>query len=161
MMKSIIVAKGSNNVIGKNNELMWKLSADLQRFKSITMGSSMIMGRKTFESIGKPLPGRKTVIITRQDGYYVEGCTVVSSVEAAFDACLGEDEVFIVGGAEIYNQTIDLVDNLYITQVHYSEEGDAYFPDIDDSRWGIIYQESFEKDEKNQYDYTFIDYLRK
>lgn len=158
MIISIIVAHGKNNVIGKDNQLLWRLSADLKRFKSITMGHTMIMGRKTFESIGKPLPGRKTIIISRNESYHVEGCVTCTSLESAFSMCKNEKEVFVVGGAEIYKQSIDKADKLYLTLVDTKIEGDAYFPKINASDWKLTSEESFKSDEKNEHNYQFINY---
>lgn len=161
MIKSIIVAKGINNVIGKDNQLLWRLSADLKRFKAITMGHTMIMGRKTFESIGKALPGRKTIIITRNTSYKIDGCESVSSISDAYEICKNEVEVFIVGGAEIYKQTVSEIDKLYVTEVDVNIDGDAFFPETNSNDWKEISTESFKSDEKNEHNYSFINLERK
>ena len=160
MIKSIIVAKGKNNVIGKDNQLLWRLSADLKRFKAITMGHTMIMGRKTFESIGKALPGRKTIIITRNTEFKIDGCVSVLSINEAYELCKNESEIFVVGGAEIYKQTISDIDKLYITEVDVDIDGDAYFPETNSLEWKTISTESFTIDEKNEHSYSFINLER-
>lgn len=161
MIKSIIVAKGKNNVIGKDNQLLWRLSADLKRFKAITMGHTIIMGRKTFESIGKALPGRKTIIITRNKDFQIDGCLSVSSIAEAYEKCKADTEVFVIGGAEIYKQTILDISKLYITEVDIDIDGDAFFPIVTHSEWNELSRESFTIDEKNEHDYSFINLERK
>lgn len=137
-MISIIVAIGSNNVIGKNGALPWHLPEDLKRFKQLTMGHPIIMGRKTHESIGKPLPGRVNIVITRQKGYTAPGCEVFSSFEEAV-AKYKDQDPFVIGGAEIYRVALPLADRLYITEVHPNaktgEGGDVFFPDFDRTAW--------------------------
>ncbi|MBD1398724.1 dihydrofolate reductase [Pontibacter sp. JH31] len=162
-MIAIVVAIAENNVIGKDNQLIWHLPADLRHFKQKTMGHPMIMGRKTFESIGKPLPGRTTIIVTRQKDYQVEGCIVVNSVEEAIAKGkeLDSEQVNIVGGAEIYKQALPLVDTLYLTRVHHAFEGDTFFPELKEAEWQEVSSESHEPDEKNKYAYTFKRYSRK
>ncbi len=155
---SIIVAAAENNVIGKDNDMPWRLSADLKRFKKLTMGHHIVMGRKTFESIGKPLPGRTSVIITRNKDYKQEGCIVVHSLEEALQT-INDDEIFVIGGGEIYNMAFEKADKLYLTRVHASLEGDTCIPEVN-NRWQEVEREDFQKDEKNQYDYSFIDYIR-
>ena len=125
----MVVAIAKNNAIGKDNQLLWHLPKDLKHFKEITSGHTIIMGRKTYESVGKPLPNRRNIIITRQN-ITIEGCEVVNSIEDALKLCAGEDEVFIVGGAEIYKQAMALTDRIYLTIVHHEFEGDTYFPEI-------------------------------
>jgi len=132
---SIIVAMARNHTIGINNTLPWRCPEDLKHFKALTMGHHMIMGRKTFDSIGKPLPGRTTVVVTRNTDLQIEGCRIAHSLKAAIAACAGDDEIFIVGGAELYRQAITLVDTLYITEVQQEVEGDAHFPEFDKSAW--------------------------
>lgn len=153
---SIIVAAAENNVIGKDNDMPWRLSADLKRFKKLTMGHHIIMGRKTFESIGKPLPGRTSVIITRNKDYKQDGCIVVHSLQEALQT-ISDEEVFIIGGGEIYNIAFPMANKLYLTRVHVSLEGDTCIPEVDET-WKEVEREDFQKDEKNQYDYSFIDY---
>ncbi|MCT4600176.1 MAG: dihydrofolate reductase [Marinifilaceae bacterium] len=157
---SIIVAASINNAIGKNNNLLCRLSNDLKRFKKITMGHHILMGRKTFESIGKPLPGRTTVIITRQKDYTQEGCKIANSIEEAINLCQ-DTEIFIIGGGEIYNQAFNIVNNIYLTRIHSIIDGDTFIPNIDDDNWQEVNREDFLKDEKNEFDYSFINYKKK
>ncbi len=138
---SIIVAASENGVIGKDGDMPWRLRSDLQRFKKLTMGHTMIMGRKTYESIGRLLPGRTTVILTRQAGYEVEGAIVVGSLEAALVAT-GEKSPFVVGGAEIYRSALPLANTLYLTRVLAQIEGDTFFPEVDFSLWEKISEQS-------------------
>jgi len=159
MIVSIIVAISENHVIGKDNKLLWHLPNDLKHFKDTTTGHTVIMGRKTYDSVGKPLPKRRNIIITRQQ-ITIEGCEVVNSIEAALDLCKSEDEVFIVGGAEIYKQSLKLTDHIYLTIVHKSFEGDSVFPEIDKTEWKEISREDFEPDEKNNLPYSFIKFER-
>jgi len=161
--KIIIVAKAKNNVIGKDNQLIWKLSDDLKKFKACTTGHYIIMGRKTFESMGKPLPNRVSVVITRNKAYTVpEGHFVAHDLEEAFKICASknEDKVFIIGGAEIYTQALPYCDELLITEVHASPDGDAFFPIIPQEDWVKISQEHHQKDEKNEYDFDFVTYQK-
>jgi dihydrofolate reductase len=159
-MLSIIVAIGENRVIGKNNQLIWHLPADLKRFKQLTMGHAMIMGRKTFESIGKALPGRTTIIITRDKHYSKADCLIADSLSNALELCKDDNEVFIIGGAQIFEQAIPLTDKIYLTQIHRSFDGDVFFPALDDHQWKVVSKEDHQADEKNKYDYSFIDYTR-
>lgn len=159
MKLSIIVAAAENNAIGKDNQLICKLSADLKRFKALTMGHHIIMGRKTFESIGRALPGRRSVIITRNTDYKQEGCVVVHSLEEALAVC-NDDEVFIIGGGEIYNQAFPLASNLYLTRINAHIDGDTHIPEVLASEWTEFHREDHKKDEKNECDYSFIDYVR-
>ena len=156
-MIKIIVAMSKNRVIGNNNELIWKLSSDLKRFKELTTGHSVVMGRKTYESIGKPLPNRRNIIITRNLEYSVDGCEIVSSLEEAL--LLTNNDCFIIGGGEIYNQSIKLADKIYLTMVHKEFEGDTTFPELD-KEWVKMSRKDFEADEKNEYNYSFIEYDR-
>lgn len=161
MNVSIIVAASRNHVIGKDNQLIWRLSSDLKRFKALTTGHMVIMGRKTFESIGKPLPNRTSVIITRQLDYHVEGCIVVHSLEEALAKSEEQDEVFIIGGGSIYKEALEKADRIYYTMVHCDFEGDTYFPILKSSEWDSVSRVDCFPDEKNQYAYSFIDYQRK
>lgn len=160
MKLSIIVAVSDNGVIGFKNDLPWRLSSDLKRFKSITMGHSILMGRKTFESLPKLLPGRKTVILTRQSDYKFEGAIVVDSLNSAIDVCREEAEAFVIGGAEIYHQALSSAARLYLTKVHAEIKGDTFFPSINWHEWKQLKVEHFEADEKNQYPTTFAVYER-
>jgi len=155
MTISIIVAIGENNAIGKDNQLLWYLPADLKHFKVITSGHSIIMGRKTFDSVGKPLPNRRNIVVTRQD-IKIEGCEVVKSVDEAIALCEGEDEVFIGGGAEIYRLAMDKTDRIYLTIVHKTFDADTFFPEIDYKVWVETVREDYPADEKNSIPYSFI-----
>jgi dihydrofolate reductase len=155
MIISIVVAIAENNAIGKNNQLLWHLPADLKHFKQITTGHTVIMGRKTYDSVGKPLPNRRNIIITRQD-ITIEGCEVAKSIEDALALCAGEEEVFIIGGAEIYKQSIHLADRIYLTIVHQKFDGDSYFPEINYGQWVETTREDHQPDEKNKLPYSFI-----
>jgi dihydrofolate reductase len=152
---SIVVAISENHVIGKDNKLLWHLPNDLKHFKEITTGHTVIMGRKTYDSVGKPLPNRRNIIITRQP-VTIAGCEVVNSIEAAIELCAGENEVFIVGGAEIYKQAIKLTDRIYLTIVHKNFDGDSFFPEINKNEWKEVSREDYEPDHKNLLPYSFI-----
>ena len=156
MQLSIIVAMDRNRVIGNNDTLPWHISADLKNFKKITMGKPIVMGRKTHESIGRPLPGRENIIITRDESYHAEGCTVLNSIEAVFEHCKDVDEVMITGGAEIYKYTLPKAARLYLTEVHTEVEGDTRFPGFERNDWQEISREAFRADEKNDFDYSFV-----
>jgi dihydrofolate reductase len=158
---SIIVAVAKNNIIGKDNKLIWHLPADLKHFKSITSGHYVIMGRKVYESIGKPLPNRTNIVITRQKNYRAEGCIIVDSIDASLILITENSEAFIIGGGEIYQQTIDLVQKIYLTRIDEYFEGDTFFPEIDLAKWNIISEEKYLADEKNKYQYSFLIYERK
>ncbi|PKQ63714.1 hypothetical protein BZG01_15475 [Labilibaculum manganireducens] len=161
MNVSIIVAVSRNQVIGKDNQLIWKLSADLKRFKALTTGHTIIMGRKTFESIGKPLPNRTSVIITGQADYVAEGCVVVNSLEEALEKFSDQEEVFIIGGGTIYKEALAKANKIYYTKVHKDFEGDTFFPVLDLKEWKSVNREDCLPDEKNEVPYSFIDYIRK
>ena len=163
MRLSIIAALSTNNVIGRSNDIPWRMSTDLKRLKAMTMNHHMIMGRKTFDSLGKPLPGRTIVVITRSDDFKPEGVIVVQSIEEAIDYVeqSGDDEPFIAGGAQIYEQSMHRADRMYLTRVHTEIQGDTYFPDFDDvSEWHLVDSEHFEADAKNEYPYSFLTYER-
>jgi len=132
---NVIVAMARNRVIGINNTLPWRLPADLQHFKALTMGHHLIMGRKTYESIGKPLPGRITVIVTRNSDYHVEGCITAASIDAAIAACGDDSEIFFVGGAELYAQVLPRAQRLYLTEIQADFDGDAHFAEFDRVQW--------------------------
>ena len=160
---SLIAAIAENNVIGKDNDLIWRLPADLKFFKETTSGHAIIMGRKNYESIGRPLPNRQNIIITRNPEYQVEGCLVVNSLEAALEAAQanGDTEPFIIGGGEIYKMALPLVDKMYITRVHEEFDGDTFFPDVDYSKWDELKRERREPDEKNVHPFTILIYKKK
>ncbi|MBQ0909347.1 dihydrofolate reductase [Flavobacterium sp. F-328] len=157
----MIAAVAENNALGKNNDLLWHLPNDFKRFKAVTTGHHIIMGRKTFESFPKPLPNRTHVIITRQKDYKAAGCIVVSSLAEALSVCPANEDVFIIGGGEIYNLALPIADKLDLTKVHHTFEADAYFPEIDPKQWKLTSSEHHSKDEKHQYDYSFESYERK
>ncbi len=160
MKLAIIVAMDKQGLIGKENDLPWKLSADLQYFRKVTMGKPLIMGRNTHESIGRPLPGRKNIIVTTNKDYQAEGCFVVQSLEQAFIACGDAEEAMVMGGASLYEQLLPQADKLYLTHVHAELEGDTWFPKWEKSSWQEINREDHPADEKNQYSYSFVVYER-
>ena len=167
MTLSIIVAAAKNNVIGKNNTLIWNLPADMRFFKEKTRGHPVITGRKNYESIPekyRPLPDRTNIVITRQVDYKAPGAIVMSSVDAAIQYAKqhhSNEEVFIIGGAEIYKQTIPICDRIYLTRIHHSFEGDAFFPELALTEWKLIHTEDIPSDEKNKYPFTFETWERK
>jgi len=154
-MITIVVAASLNNVIGDKNRLIWRQSSDLKRFKQITLNKTVIMGRKTFESIGRPLPNRRNIIISRQKNE-IDGCEIVSSIE---EALTKDSDIYILGGGEIYEKTIHLADKILLTLIHSEFEGDTFFPEIDSS-WKKISEEHFKSDSMNEYDYSFIEYSK-
>jgi dihydrofolate reductase len=159
MKLAIIVATDEQGLIGKDNDLPWKLSADLQYFRRVTMGKPIIMGRNTHDSIGRALPGRKNIIVTKNKAYQAEGCTVVHSVDDALLACEQVEEVMVMGGASLYEQFLPRADKLYLTQVHASiSGGDTWFPEWHKNEWLEISREDYLADEKNDYAYSFIVY---
>ena len=162
-MISLLVAMDKSRVIGINNKLPWHLPADLKRFKQLTMGHMVVMGRKTFESIRKPLPGRTNVIVTRQAHYQAPGCRVVHSLDAGVMTTTREDgEVFIIGGAELFNQAIRYAEKLYITEIDMRvERGDTFFPEIDLKMWRLIDEQRCQPDEKNPYHYKYLTFIKK
>jgi len=143
--------------IGKGNRLPWHLSSDLKRFKSLTMGHHLIMGRKTFESIGKILTGRTMVVVTHNTGYHPEGCIVVNSIEDAIRKAINnqETEVFIIGGGEVFKQTINIANKIYLTNVHVDAKADVFFPKIDSSLWKLVWNEAPSRGEKDEYESDF------
>lgn len=157
MIISCIVATAHNNVIGKDNDIPWYLPADLKYFKKITSGHHIIMGRKCYASIGKPLPKRTNVIITRDPFFISSNCIVAHSIPEALERAYdnGEKEAFIIGGGTIYDQTKELWDRLYLTEVDLTVEGDVYFPEIDKGKWNTLSEEYHLADDKNKFDYTF------
>ena len=157
----MIAAIAENNALGKNNELIWHLPNDFKRFKALTSGHHIIMGRKTFESFPKPLPNRTHIIITRQKEYQAEGCIIVDNIEKAIEICPKNENSYIIGGGEIYNLGLPYADIIDITRVHHNFLADVYFPEIDPNDWELTESEFNEKDEKHQYDYTFQTLVRK
>ncbi len=162
-MLKILVAFDENRVIGKNNALIWHLPADLKRFKALTTGHVIIMGRKTFESIGRPLPNRTTIVISRQQDLKIEGVILAHSVEEAIlkAKSISRGDIFIVGGAEIYQLSLPLADQILVTQLHDIFEGDAFFPEISSDMWEIAEQERGITDEQNAYQFSYLTYTRK
>jgi len=159
---TIIVAAAENNAIGKGNQLIWHLSDDLKRFKTLTSGHHIIMGRKTFESFPKPLPNRTHIVITRQSNYQVpDGVIVVNSIEDAIDASKNDPQPFIIGGGQIYGQAMDLADQIELTRVHESFEADAFFPEINYDVWEEINKTFHKQDSEHPYSFSFITYKRK
>ena len=154
-MISIIVAASENNVIGAQGDLPWRLSDDLKRFKAVTMGKPIVMGRKTWESIGRPLPGRQNIVVTRQADFVAEGCDVVASVAGAFEAAGGAEEIMVIGGGQLYELFLPEAQRLYLTRVHAEIDGDAFFPEIVESEWQLVDEEPREADERNEHAYTF------
>lgn len=160
-MISIIVACSENNVIGKDNGLIWRLSNDLKRFKALTTGHAIVMGRKTFESIGRPLPNRRNIILSK-NLESMEGCEIMRSADEVLELAKSTDEeLFIIGGGQVYEQFLPFADKLYLTLVHTEAEGDTFFPALNRDEWTEVTRESFKADEKNEFDYEFVDYLRR
>ena len=161
-MISFIVAMDENRVIGINNQLPWQLPEDLKFFKRVTMGHPIAMGRKTHESIGRVLPGRENIVITRQVDYHSADCTVFHSVDDFVKYSKKQsDEIFVIGGAKIFNETFDFADRLYVTLIHEEFAGDTFFPEFELSKWELVSNEKGLKDDKNPYDYEFRIYERK
>ena len=160
MTVTIIAAIGKNRELGKDNDLLWHLPNDLKRFKKVTKGHTVIMGRKTFESLGKALPHRTNIIITRNKNYTAENCTVVNSLAEALQK-VNNDNPFILGGAEIYAQSMDIADTLDLTLVDATFEADAFFPEIDTTIWIEVYREDHKTDEQHPYNYSFVTYKKR
>lgn len=160
MKLAIIVATDEQGLIGRDNDLPWRLSADLQYFRKVTMGKPLIMGRNTHESIGRALPGRKNIIVTKNKAYKAEGCFVVHSITEASIACGDASEVMIMGGASLYEQYLPVADKLYLTLVHAKLEGDTWFPKWQQADWKELSREDHLADDKNEYSYSFIIYER-
>jgi dihydrofolate reductase len=157
---SLIVAMDDNLLIGSNNNLPWHLPADLAYFKRTTMGKPIIMGRKTFASIGRPLPGRCNIVITRDSGFSAAGCEIANGIQTALSLCSDAEEVMLIGGASLYQQTIEQATRLYITHIHHSFEGDTWFPEFDLKRWKQETREDHDADQSNPYAYSFIKLVR-
>lgn len=155
-MISLIVAASRNNVIGANGELPWRLSADLKRFKALTMGKPVVMGRLTYESIGRPLPGRQNIVITRTADFVAAGCNVVQSIEAAIETAGAAEEIMVIGGSHIYAEFLPRADRVYLTRVHADVDGDAFLPELADDRWHIETCISQAADASNDYDVDFV-----
>lgn len=158
-MINIIVAADENNTIGKDNDLIWHLPDDLKFFKQKTSGHPIIMGRKTYESVGRPLPNRTNIIITRDKDYTVEGCVVVNSLDEAFSVA-NDEEIFVVGGADIYKQALPVTDRVYLTRVHHTFDGDRFFPELGDE-WQEVESVLHPIDEKHVHAFTFKTYIKR
>ena len=163
MIITIIAAVCENNAIGKNNQLLWRLSDDLKHFKKVTQGHFIIMGRKTFESIGIPLKGRTNIIITRNPDYRANGAIILDSLEKAllFARNENQEEVFIIGGGEIYRQALSLANRIFYTKVHAKLEGDIFFPEINMDEWEIKVITQYKKNERNDHDFEILELIRK
>lgn len=157
---SLIVAMDRNRLIGRNNALPWQMPADLAYFKKTTMGKPIVMGRKTYESIGRPLPGRDNLVVSRNPAFEAPGCILVQSIDDALEKCRSEAEIMLIGGATLYQQAIEKAGALYITFIHHEFEGDTWFPDYDEQIWKLESKAEFEPDERNQYAYSFVKYIR-
>jgi dihydrofolate reductase len=153
----MIVAAASNNAIGRNNELLWRLPADMKFFKNTTWAMPVIMGRKTFEALGKPLSGRYNIVISRNAEFKSEGVVRVDDLDTALEAAdaMKTKEIFIIGGGQVYEQAMPVANRIYLTRVHAELEGDAFFPELNEKDWHIVSKNDFPKDEKHEYDYSF------
>jgi dihydrofolate reductase len=160
-MISFVVAMDQERVIGKENQLPWHLPADLAYFKRVTTGHTIVMGRKTYESIGRPLPKRRNVVLTRDRQYEAEGCEVVHSIEEVLNIVKQDEECFVIGGTEVFMLFWDHVDRLYVTYIDETFEGDTFFPEIDENEWEVVSVEEGIVDEKNRYRHEFRTYERK
>jgi dihydrofolate reductase len=165
-MISIIVAIAENNAIGKNNQLLWHLPADMKIFKEKTIGHCVITGRKNYESIPekfRPLSNRTNIVITRQKNYQAPGAIVVSSLQEAIEKAkaISDDEIFIIGGGEIYAQSLSLADKIYLTKVHHTFDADTFFPELNLNDWAIVSSKKYSADDKNKYPFTFMELKRK
>jgi len=161
MIISFVAAMGRNKAIGKDNSLPWKLPADMKHFKDLTKGKPVIMGRKTYESIGKPLPNRKNIILTRDKNYKSKQCIVVHSVEEALSAAGSSEEAMVIGGSQVYHKFLPRTNKMYLTIIGADFEGDAYFPDYDKRDWKETHCEKHNADEENKFSYTFLTLERK
>jgi len=161
MILSLIAAMDKNRVIGQNNQLPWHLPADLKHFKRMTQGKPIVMGRKTFESIGHPLKGRVNVVLSHQLDFFEDGCQVFNSFEKALTALSGASEIMIIGGARLFEYTLPIADKMYLTCIDHTFEGDTFFPSWKDQEWKTVSQEPHHPDEENAYSYCFLELQRK
>lgn len=163
MILSAIAAVSQNNVIGLKNDLPWHLSADMKFFKRITFGHAVILGRKSYEAFGRAYPGRPNFVVTRQKDYTLADATVVHSIEEAIERAkeIEKEEIFILGGAKIFEQSLPVIDRIYITRIYEDFEGDTFFPEVDFNEWKLVKDEQHEPDEKNKYKYAFQTWERK
>jgi dihydrofolate reductase len=157
---SMIVAMADNRAIGKDNQLLWHLPDDFKHFKSVTMAKPILMGRKTYQSIGKPLPGRQNIVITKDLTFTADGVLVVNSIDAALDAAKEDAEVMVIGGASFYQQMLPLADRLYVTRVHHHFDADTFFPEIDADQWRLVEQTEHAADERHAFSFSFIEYQK-
>ncbi len=160
MILSILAAASENNILGKDNQLVWTLKDDTAFFKNKTLGHTVIMGRKTFDSMGKPLPKRRNIIVSRNTTLEIPQAEVIHSLNDAIGLCRQEEEVFLIGGAELYKLGMSLADRIYLTRVHANIEGDAYFPELDPNIWKQVHTESFPSDSRNDHPFSFLTYER-
>jgi dihydrofolate reductase len=162
-MITLLVAMDKNRVIGKDNDLPWHLPNDLKFFKQKTLNHKIVMGRKTFEAIGRPLPKRENIVMTTNKDFHVEGCRVIHSWDPVLEwnRSTPEEEIFVIGGAQLFNDSLSIADKMYITKIEEEFEGDTFFPSFDLSKWELVHKEKGLKDDKNQYDYYFCTYLKK
>ncbi len=156
MKISIIVAAARNNVIGRDGELPWRLPEDLKRFKQLTSGKPVIMGRLTYESIGKPLPDRKNIVLSTRNGLKIDGCDVVDTPDAAIRLAGGAEEVMVIGGGGVYSQMLPMADRIYMTRINATVDGDTFFPEIKDNEWQVVDRVDFPEDESRQFDFSFV-----
>jgi dihydrofolate reductase len=161
MTISLVAAAGNNNVIGGNNKLLWKMPSDMKFFMNLTMHHAVIMGRKTYESFGRPLKDRRNIIITRDQNLSIAGCEVVHSLNEALNLVKKDNEVFIIGGADIYRQSITVANKIYLTRIYGDFEGDSYFPEINHDLWQQTAIAEYPADEKNPYPFAFLEYIKK
>ena len=161
MQLSIIVAMDKNRLIGANDALPWRIPSDLKNFRRITMGKPILMGRRTHESIGRVLPGRENIVLTKNKNYVAEGCTVKNTLDEVYSYCDNEDELFVMGGAILYSQTLIVARRLYITEIDASVSGDTFFPEYSRVEWEEIARENYKADEENEFDYSFTILKRK
>lgn len=159
-MISLIVATGENRVIGANGSIPWRMPGDMAFFKATTMGKPVIMGRKTWESLPKPLPSRLNIVVTRNVTYQAEGATVVTGLQEALAVAGAAEEAVVIGGAQLYEVVLPLADKAYVTEIHHSFDGDTWFPELDQAQWKLDEEKRFESDEKNPYAYTVRTYLK-
>lgn len=160
MILSLLAAASENNVLGKDNKLIWHLADDFAFFKMKTLGHTVIMGRKTYDSMGKPLPKRRNIIITRNEALEIAGAEIYTSIEAALATCQAEHEVFLIGGAELYELSLPVAEQIYLTRVHVTLDGDAFFPELDPAVWTLTHSDDHTADLKNDYPFTFETYDR-
>lgn len=156
MRVSLVVAMSENRVIGRDNDLPWRLPADLAHFKRLTLGKPIIMGRKTYESIGRPLPGRQNIVLTRDESFQAPGCDICLGLDQAMAVAGSAEEVMIIGGAALYETLLERADRIYLTEVHARIEGDTWFPELDASDWKEVSREAHGADERNSLDYSFV-----